>query len=140
MPDRLVLDAHAVLTLLEDEPGADALEQALSTGDPWMTLVNLGEVCYMIERRYGAVEADHVWQSLGSDEPADGRVAIRWVPVDETLVRGAARLKAAGGMSYADCFTAAAAELLGCPVLTGDREFVAAERAGIAVRWLHAAG
>jgi hypothetical protein len=51
-------------------------------------------------------------------------------------VREAASLKSRGGMSYADCFAAAAAYLLDCPVLTGDREFTVAEAAGIAVEWL----
>jgi hypothetical protein len=39
-------------------------------------------------------------------------------------------------MSYADCFAAAAAARLDCPVLTGDPEFAAAEEAGIRVDWL----
>ncbi|MGI8824818.1 MAG: PIN domain-containing protein [Chloroflexota bacterium] len=51
-------------------------------------------------------------------------------------MRRAASLKATGGLSYADCYAAAAAALLDCPVLTGDPEFVAAEKVGIAVSWL----
>jgi predicted nucleic acid-binding protein len=48
----------------------------------------------------------------------------------------AASLKATGGLSYADCFAAAAAAILNCPVLTGDKEFAVAEGAGISVEWL----
>ncbi|HEX8917664.1 MAG TPA: hypothetical protein VF898_04130 [Chloroflexota bacterium] len=43
--------------------------------------------------------------------------------MDDALVRRAASLMAAGGLSYADCFAAAAADLLSCPTLTGDSEF-----------------
>lgn len=128
---RRVLDSHALLALLQAEPHADAVVDALEHGEPWMTLVNLGEVAYIIERERGAAAADTVWANLLAD---DSR--LRVVPADAPLVRRAASLKARGGMSYADCFAAAAAERLDCPVLTGDPEFAAAEAAGIAVEWL----
>jgi predicted nucleic acid-binding protein len=101
-----------------------------------MTLVNLGEVTYIVERARGKPEADNVYANLLARERPGGGAPIRWMPVDEVLVRRAASLKAAGGLSYADCFAAAAADILGCPVLTGDPEFKAAEQAGIAVTWL----
>lgn len=101
-----------------------------------MTLVNLGEVTYVVERERGKAAADTVYANLLSNERPGGGAAIRWLPVDEVLVRKAASLKAAGGLSYADAFAAAAAGILNCPVLTGDPEFAAAEQAGIAVEWL----
>jgi predicted nucleic acid-binding protein len=101
-----------------------------------MTLVNLGEVAYVLERSRGRAAADEVFANLLSDEPVEGYRPISWLPVDARLVREAASLKSRGGMSYADCFAAAAAYLLDCPVLTGDHEFKAAEAAGIAVEWL----
>jgi predicted nucleic acid-binding protein len=101
-----------------------------------MTLVNLGEVTYILERRRGKVIADEVFADLLAGERPRGRPPIRWLPVNEGLVRRAASLKALGGLSYADCFAAAAATILDCPVLTGDPEFAVAERAGIAVNWL----
>lgn len=101
-----------------------------------MTLVSLGEVTYIVERSRGKAAADGVFADLLSGERPDGGVPIRFLPIDETLVRRTASLKAAGGMSYADCFAAAAASILGCPVLTGDPEFASAERAGVRVTWL----
>jgi hypothetical protein len=77
-----------------------------------------------------------VFADLLASERPDGGVPIQLLPIDYKLVRWAASLKAAGGLSYADCFAAAAAALLECPVLTGDPEFVAAERAGVTVSWL----
>lgn len=100
-----------------------------------MTLINLGEVAYIVEREQGADAANAVWANFLADNHPDGRV-IRFLDVDAPLVRRAAAIKAGGGISYADCFAAAAAERLGCPVLTGDPEFAKAEKLGIAVDWL----
>lgn len=100
-----------------------------------MNLVNLGEVAYIVERALGKAAADDVYAGLLADERASG-VPIRWLPVDAELVRRAASLKATGGLSYADCFAAATAAILNCPVLTGDPEFSMVEKAGIRVEWL----
>jgi PIN domain nuclease of toxin-antitoxin system len=132
--ERLVLDSHAVLAFLEGEPVGQRVAEVLTTGEPWMNLINLGEVVYIVERHRGKAAADDVYALLLASERPGGGAPIRWLPVDATLVRRAASLKAAGGLSYADCFAAAA--ILGCPILTGDPEFRSAERAGIGVAWL----
>ncbi|MHB8395570.1 MAG: PIN domain-containing protein [Candidatus Dormibacteria bacterium] len=134
--DRRLLDSHAVLVALEKEPGWERVRAVLRDGEPWMTLVNLGEVAYIVERHTGTVAADAVFADLLADARPDGSPAIQFVPIDHTLVRVAASLKAGGGLSYADAFAAAAAKRLGCPVLTGDPEFRAAEGAGVQVEWL----
>jgi PIN domain nuclease of toxin-antitoxin system len=134
--ERVVLDSHAILAYLQGEPSAQQVADVLRDGEPWMTLVNLGEVTYIVERGRGKAAADTVFANLLADQRPGGGHPIRWVTVDEALVRRAASLKAVGGMSYADCFVAAAAALLGCPIMTGDPEFKAAEQAGISVRWL----
>jgi predicted nucleic acid-binding protein len=136
IPERFVLDTQAVLALLQDESAAQRVLELLHGGEPWMTLVNLGEVTYVVERERGRTAADTVFANLLASERPGGGNPIHWFHVDEALVRRAATLKAVGGLSYADCFAAAAAALLGCPVVTGDREFIAAERAGIEVLWL----
>ncbi|MHB1500509.1 MAG: PIN domain-containing protein [Candidatus Dormibacteria bacterium] len=98
--------------------------------------VNLGEVAYIVERNHGTVAADAIFADLLAEARPDGSPAIQFVPIDHTLVRVAASLKAGGGLGHADAFAAAAAKRLGCPVLTGDPEFRAAERAGVQVEWL----
>ncbi|MGO9961864.1 MAG: PIN domain-containing protein, partial [Acidimicrobiales bacterium] len=75
------------------------------------------------------------WANLRA-ESRPGGVPVRWLEIDDDLVRRAAGIKAQGGMSYADAFAAGAASVLGCPVLTGDQEFRVAEKVGVAVRWL----
>lgn len=135
MPDRVVLDAHAVLAFLEEEPGWPEGGEVLRNGEPWMTIVNLGEVASVIERSSGSAAADEVRANLRA-ESRPGGVPIRWLEVDDDLVPRAARIKARGGISYPGAFAAGAASLLGCAVLTGDPEFRAAEVAGVAIRWL----
>ena len=135
MADRVVLDAHAILAFLGEEPGWAEVDKVLRSGEPWMTLVNLGEVAYVLERSSGRAAADEVWANLRA-ESRPGGVPVRWLEIDDNLVRRAAGIKAQGGMSYADAFAAAAASVLACPVLTGDQEFRVAEKAGVAVRWL----
>lgn len=135
MADRVVLDAHAVLAFLGEETGSEEVVEILRAGEPWMTLVGLGEVAYILERTSGAAAADEVWANLRADDRPGG-VAVHWLDVDETLVRHAATIKSRGGLSYADAFAAAAASMLDCPVLTGDPEFRVAEDAGVRVRWL----
>jgi PIN domain nuclease of toxin-antitoxin system len=139
MADRVVLDAHAVLAFLGEEPGSVEVGEVLRGGDPWMTLVNLGEVAYILERAAGRAAADEVWANLRA-ESRPGGVPVRWMDVDDQLVRLAARIMAHGGLRYAQSFAAGAASLLGCPVLTGDPEFRVAEEAGVTVRWLANAG
>lgn len=43
-PEAVVLDAQAVPAFLDDEPGAEAVNEALRLGEPRMDLVNLGEL------------------------------------------------------------------------------------------------
>lgn len=62
--DRFVLDTYAVLAFLEGEPGAERVADVLRVGDPWMTLINLGEVAYVIERAQGKSVADVVYANL----------------------------------------------------------------------------
>jgi uncharacterized protein with PIN domain len=111
-----VLDAWAILALLNDEPAAAQVEAALDAGDAAMSWINLGEVLYKAIQRRGetaaraAVEA--VQQRVHAELP------------DEALIRAASRHKARGGISYADCFAVATAERHRAPLLTGDPEII----------------
>jgi PIN domain nuclease of toxin-antitoxin system len=135
MADRVVLDAHAVLAFLGQEPGWADVEEILRIGEPWMTLVKLGAVAYILERTSGAAAGDEVWANLRAQRRPGG-APVRWIDIDDTLVRRAAAITARGGLSYVDAFAAGAASVLDCPVLTGDPEFRVAEELGVRVRWL----
>lgn len=128
-----VLDAHALMVYLEREEGFDSVKQALTRAltdnEPLsMTVVNAGEVLYVVRRERGpevVAEIESVIRSL----------PIALIDVDLSLAREAARLKAGGGLSYADCFAAALALRLDASLLTGDPEFVAVQDE-IEIEWV----
>ena len=119
----MVLDAHALMVLFNDEPGADEVEKILlkaESGSPklLMSVVNWGEIYYSILRGASQEMADSK-----SHEIAGMQIEI--VPVDARdleLVRQAALFKATKKMSYADC-SAALAKLRKVELVTGDPEF-----------------
>ena len=133
----MVLDAHALMVLFNDEPGADEVEKILlkaESGSPklLMSVVNWGEIYYSI-------------LSGASQEMAETKVheiagmQIELVPVDADdleLVRQAAAFKATRKMSYADCFAAALAKIKSAELVTGDREFKQLAR-DAKIHWLH---
>jgi predicted nucleic acid-binding protein len=133
----MVLDAHALMVLFNDEPGADEVEKILlkaESGTPklLMSVVNWGEIYYSILRGASPEMAESK-----SHEIAGMRIEI--VPVDSRdleLVRQAAVFKATKKMSYADCFAAALAKIKSAELVTGDREFKQLAR-DVKIHWLH---
>jgi predicted nucleic acid-binding protein len=84
-----------------------------------MSSINLGEVYYALVKSHGPAVAE--------DRTAAVRRAIRVEDPDWALVVAAARLKAGGGISYADAFCVATAERHRAPLYTGDPEILAME-------------
>jgi PIN domain nuclease of toxin-antitoxin system len=113
----VVLDAWAVLAFLNDEPAAGRVEEALLAGDARISWINLGEAYYDAIRERGEERA--------RDALGRVRTILRAELPDQDLVLAAARLKARGGISYADCFAVATAQRHGLPLLTGDPEIIA---------------
>ena len=107
------LDSWALLAWLDgDEPAADLVQTAFETGRPWMSWINLGEVAYQLERRHGAEEAAATVARLRAVLALDDVTAVR--------VLGAARIKAAQPIAFADCFAAATAIARDATLFTGD--------------------
>ena len=133
----LVLDAHALMVLFNDEPGADEIEKILikaETGSPklLMSVVNWGEIYYSILRGASQEMAEAKAHEIAG-------MQIELVPVDADdleLVRQAAAFKATRKMSYADCFAAALAKIKNAELITGDREFKQLAR-DVKIHWLH---
>jgi len=133
----MVLDAHALMVLFNDEPGADEVENILlkaESGSPklLMSVVNWGEIYYSILRGASQELADAKAHEIAG-------MQIELVPVDADdleLVRQAAAFKATRKMSYADCFAAALAKIKNAELVTGDREFKVIERELKKIRWL----
>ena len=132
----MVLDAHALMVLFNDEPGAEEIEKILikaESGSPklLMSVVNWGEIYYSILRGASQEMAEAKAHEIAG-------MQIELVPVDADdleLVRQAAAFKATRKMSYADCFAAALAKLRRCELVTGDREFKTLENE-IKLGWL----
>ena len=133
MPAAPVLDSHALLALLRDEPGAQAvatiLEKAGQRDQPvHMSEVNYAEVQYTIRRKDG----DAAWQTIAGELVA---APIQFHPADRRLADLAADFKSRFKLSLADAFAAALAKEKKAELVTGDPEFKLLEKE-IKIHWL----
>lgn len=114
---KAVLDAWAVIALLENEAAGTRVRDAIAKGGTCVSSVNLGEAYYSLIRDHGKARArsrvEHLQRAVRTHDP------------DWPLVRAAAEIKARGGLSYADAFCIATAQRLDAPLLTGDPEILA---------------
>lgn len=116
-PERYMLDTSALLTLIEDEAGADRVEQVLHQGQvllPWPVLL---ETHYISQRERGRAEADQRY-ALIKKLPA----TLLW-DFDEPTLLTASRLKATHLLSVADAIIAAFAIRENAILLHKDPEF-----------------
>lgn len=126
-----ILDAYALLAFLEAEDGGEIVRDLLATPGNrfYISAVNLGEVYYIVLRERGGEAAARVEGELKL-APNIRIEAANW-----ERAKMAAKLKARGGISYADCFAAALAMEKNAPLLTGDPEFEQVSDA-VQVIWL----
>lgn len=132
-PRRFVFDSYAVLALVEDEPGAQVVAEIIANeaAEPYLSAVSLGEVYYIVFRRRGEPAAEEVVQGVMQEE------SLTIAEASWSRVKDAARIKAGGGLSYADAFVLGLSLELGAPVVTGDPEIRAiAGRLGVEVVWI----
>jgi predicted nucleic acid-binding protein len=116
----VVLDAWAVVAVLQDEPAAPQIEAAIADGVTAISSVNLGEVLYSTMRRVDRADAIAAVEAV--------RRSVRVIVPDWPTTVVAATIKAAGGLSLADAYCIATARALDARLWTGDPEIVA--RAG----------
>ena len=121
------------MAYLKGEPSVtriiDIIADAHDRGDSLlMSVVNVGEVWYTIASRANSESADSAIKIIRS-------LGIEFIEVDWPTTQIAARYKALGGISYADCFAAALAKNHKATLLTGDREFQQLENE-IEIVWL----
>ncbi|AHL21828.1 MULTISPECIES: type II toxin-antitoxin system VapC family toxin [Thermococcus] len=130
---KVVLDSHAILAYINDEPAAEKVQEYLNLGKEgkvglYMNVVNVGEVYYVLSRRKG-VDVANIAIALLKREP------ITFIIADERLALMAGRIKAFHKLSYADAFAAATAIDLDAVLLTGDDEFKSVEDK-VKIEWL----
>jgi ribonuclease VapC len=120
---RWLLDTSALLTLRDDEPGADTVADVLRQAQLGKA-VCLGCFMSLMEVLY------RVWKDEGE---AAGRLSyeqclalpIEWLHESPELLQAAARFKATARLSLADAWIAACAELAGATLMHKDPEFAA---------------
>jgi ribonuclease VapC len=118
---RYVLDAFSLIAVMQDEAGAAKVQQLLESADQgddelYMSVVNLGEVIYIMWKRRGVKSAE-------STLAAFDQLPVKAFDVDLDLALRAAAFKAGNRMSYADCFAIALAQRESAALVTGDPDF-----------------
>lgn len=125
MPDSLVLDTSALMAIILDEPEADAAEAgvrtALRRGDSiLLPFVVATEIEYLLIRRFG--DRGDLYLARINAWPTE------LIESDDGWRHEAARVKAAGNISFADAWVAALGLLRDAPVLHKDPQFEAVDR------------
>jgi predicted nucleic acid-binding protein len=128
-----VFDSWALLALLQNRPAAQAVRSLITKAHAshtplWISLVNLGEVWYLVARRHSADLADEKIREIRG-------LGFTVQELDWPLTRHAVQLKAQYALSYADCFAAALAKQRDVELVTGDPEFKRLEQE-IKIHWL----
>ena len=114
-----LLDTSALLTLLEDEAGADRVERVLKQAPTLICAVSLVEVYYITLQDQSPTEAD-VRHAMLKRSGAE----ILW-ELEEPIIVTAARFKAQHTLSLADALIAASAHRHGAILLHKDPEYEA---------------
>jgi len=121
MKPRYVLDAWAVLALLQkEEPAASRVKQLMTEAQEggvelFISIINLGEVYYRTGKVKGERAAEETLDTIRC-------LSLTVVPATEETVFTAARFKMHYAISYADAFAVATTEDLDATLVTGDPE------------------
>lgn len=130
----IVLDSQPIIAYFEKDAGWETLAKLLQSAadrkcQVLLSVVNWGEVYYITLREYGEEYADRVLHALKN-------MPIELVEANRELTLQAAKIKAKGGVSYADCFAIALARTRkAAELVTGDKEFKHVERE-VTIRWI----
>jgi predicted nucleic acid-binding protein len=131
-----VLDSWAMIGWLQGEEPArtrvrELLEQA-SRGESKLSisLINAGEVFYLIAKRHGAAPAERFLADLAM-------MPIQALLPDRRLILAAARLKSRYPISYADAFAVETAREQNAILVTGDPELrQLSKQEPVELRWV----
>jgi uncharacterized protein len=132
-PKAVVLDSWASIAYLADEAAAEKVADMIADAHDdavplLMSVVNAGEVWYIVARQTSAVEADVSIKQLHD-------LGIQFVNADWNVAREAGYFKSRNKMSLADAFAAALAKQRKAHLVTGDPEFRQIEKE-IMIEWL----
>jgi uncharacterized protein with PIN domain len=121
------------MSYLQDEPSAEKVADMIADAHEedvplLMSVVNAGEVWYIIARRTSEADADRSLRQLK-------QLGIEMVDADWEIAHQAGKFKAKNKMSFADCFAAALAKQHKALLLTGNPEFKQVE-SEVTINWL----
>jgi len=118
-PGAYVLDTHALLAYLQGEAGKEIvlalIERAAVDVTLNLSLINFGEIAYIIEREKGTEQATQMLADVR-------RLPLILREITEARVLAASQIKAHHVVSYADAFAIALAQELNATLVTGDPE------------------
>lgn len=117
----VVLDTSAILSVIQDEPGADFVEARLEEGASdkiviAVSFVSLTEILYKTIQLADKRRADELVAVIKS-------WPVEFVHSDEALCISAGEIKARFLISFADAFVAATAQRFGALLIHKDPEF-----------------
>jgi len=118
---RYLLDTSALLTLRDDEPGAERVAQVLGLSDRGQAkcfgcFLSLMEVFYRVWRDEGEAAGRLAYQQCLA-------LPMEWVPSSDALLLKAAQVKALYPVSLADAWIAACAAQQDAVLVHKDPEF-----------------
>lgn len=116
-----VFDSFAVIAYLENETGAEQIEEFLYEAQEEevsidLSMINYGEILYITERETDENTTKKVISLLD-------HLPVSIIDVDRDLTFSAAHLKANYPIAYADAYAAALAQQKNAQLVTGDPEF-----------------
>jgi len=125
---RYCLDTSALLTLRDDEPGAERVAQILEAPVRCVACyLTRMEVLYRVWKNEGERAGRLAYEQLLA-------LPIDWIEASESLLLQAAKIKASNALSLADSWIAAAAMASEATLLHKDPEFRLID--GLAQEWL----
>jgi len=116
-----VLDSFAVLAYFQAEDGGERVLELLNNAredqaELAMSLINAGEVVYLVGRNRGQKTAEALLKDLRE-------LPIKFYEASEERILAAAWIKANHAISYADAFAVGLAQELKATLVTGDPEY-----------------
>ncbi|MGO9370888.1 MAG: type II toxin-antitoxin system VapC family toxin [Syntrophobacteraceae bacterium] len=128
-----VLDSFALLAYLQAEPASLKVKETLKLArdrdaQVFLSLINLGEIVYTVERKLGEDTSREVLQDVLT-------LPIEISEVTMERVLSAAHIKGKFPISYADAFAVALAQEMTATLITGDPEFKRVESL-VKIMWL----
>jgi len=132
MKEKFVLDSYALLAFFQGGAGGrqvkEILKRALAKrASVHVSVVNMGEIFYIIARRYGFEKAREIM-----DDIEGLPIAVEEAGLERVLK--ATAIKEKSSVAYANAFAAALAEELKAVLVTGDTEFK--KLGSIEILWL----